>query len=155
MPGLVNITVPYDKIPQLREAFPRHIDAAVRSALRRIERVVREMTPTRQRAWEPGAGALRRTFYASTFQDRILLHWPQPYAEYVDKGTLAHKVAPKDPSEKLVWMPFPGIVMTSRGHMVSGISGRHFVKQALEVALEILMEELEYSLALLSMEGGS
>ena len=69
--------------------------AAIRTALDRaadrITRELKDITPI----GPYGTGTLRGSFYADIRGDTIRLIWPEPYAEYVDKGATRHQILPK------------------------------------------------------------
>lgn len=108
----VSVRIPYNEVGDLRERFPEYIDAAIRSAVRQIERKVREMIPVRKRSWEPQAGHIRQSVrvYADVEQVTLKMHED---AEHYFAGTDPHDI-PVGAKGFLAWQPFPGQYVYSR-----------------------------------------
>jgi len=70
-------------------------------------------------------GLLRSWFIDSIDDEEAHIKSPAEYAIYQDQGTSAHMIYPVN-KKALHW----GDKYFSKGHMVSGIKGKHFVEQS-------------------------
>ena len=70
-------------------------------------------------------GLLRQWFIDSIDEERAVIKSPAEYAIYQDQGTSAHMIYPNK-AKALHW----GDKYFSKGHMVSGIKGKHFVERS-------------------------
>lgn len=71
-------------------------------------------------------GLLRSWFIESMSDDEASIKTPANYAIYQDQGTTAHMIYPRN-KKALHWDGY-----FSKGHMVSGIQGKHFVQDSLD-----------------------
>ena len=71
-------------------------------------------------------GLLRQWFIDSLTDERAVIKSPAEYALYQDQGTKAHMIRPVN-KKALHWDGH-----FSKGHMVSGIKGKHFVDKSFE-----------------------
>ena len=69
-------------------------------------------------------GLLRQWFIDSIDDEEAHIKSPAEYAVYQDQGTRDHKIRPVN-KKALHWDGY-----FSKGHMVSGIRGKHFVEQS-------------------------
>ena len=69
-------------------------------------------------------GLLRQWFIDSIDDEEAHIKSPAEYAVYQDQGTRDHMIRPVN-KKALHWDGF-----FSKGHMVSGIKGKHFVEQS-------------------------
>ena len=137
---MVEITVELDtsQIGKLgsmpREATPRALSYAAQ-----------DMTRFLQMNSPVDHGLLKQWFIDSLTDTEAHIKSPAEYAIYQDQGTKAHMITPKN-KQALYW--FEGVNLTpksfyaggrmhtanvgafSKGHMVSGIKGKHFVEQS-------------------------
>ena len=72
-------------------------------------------------------GLLRSWFIDSIDEERAVIKSPAEYAIYQDQGTRDHMIYPNK-AKALHW----GDKYFSKGHMVSGIKGKHFVDKSFE-----------------------
>lgn len=75
-----------------------------------------------------------------------------PHGIYIEEGTEDHEVKPKH--RKALRWPVEGGFAFSKGHIVSGIREREFLKNALEHELDDLTEELAAAAELAFVEAG-
>ena len=71
-------------------------------------------------------GLLRQWFIDSLSDEQAVIKSPAEYAIYQDQGTKAHMIKPVN-AKALHWDGY-----FSKGHMVSGIKGKHFVERSFE-----------------------
>ena len=71
-------------------------------------------------------GLLRQWFIDSIDDEEAHIKSPAEYAIYQDQGTRAHMIRPVN-AKALHWDGH-----FSKGHMVSGIQGKHFVQQSID-----------------------
>lgn len=69
-------------------------------------------------------GLLRQWFIDSIDEEEVHIKSPAEYAVYQDQGTRDHMIKPVN-KKALHWDGY-----FSKGHMVSGIRGKHFVEQS-------------------------
>ena len=69
-------------------------------------------------------GLLRQWFIDSIDEERAVIKSPAEYALYQDQGTKAHMIKPVN-KKAVHWDGY-----FSKGHMVSGIKGKHFVERS-------------------------
>ena len=69
-------------------------------------------------------GLLKQWFIESLDDEQAVIKSPAEYAIYQDQGTQAHMIRPVN-TKALHWDGY-----FSKGHMVSGIQGKHFVDQS-------------------------
>ena len=69
-------------------------------------------------------GLLKQWFIESMDDEQAVIKSPAEYAIYQDQGTQAHMIRPVN-TKALHWDGH-----FSKGHMVSGIQGKHFVDQS-------------------------
>lgn len=86
-----------------------------------------DMTRFLQRNSPVDHGVLKQWFIASLTDTEAHIKSPAEYAVYVDQGTKAHMIKPVN-RKALHW----GGKYFSKGHMVSGIKGKHFVDKSFE-----------------------
>ena len=72
-------------------------------------------------------GLLKQWFIESMDEEQATIKSPAEYAIYQDQGTRAHMIKPIN-AKALHW-DGGGF---SKGHMVSGIEGKHFVQQSID-----------------------
>ena len=72
-------------------------------------------------------GLLKQWFIESMDEEQATIKSPAEYAIYQDQGTRAHMIKPIN-AKALHW-DGGGF---SKGHMVSGIQGKHFVQQSID-----------------------
>ena len=72
-------------------------------------------------------GLLKQWFIESMDEEQATIKSPAEYAIYQDQGTMAHMIKPIN-AKALHW-DGGGF---SKGHMVSGIQGKHFVQQSID-----------------------
>ena len=72
-------------------------------------------------------GLLKQWFIESMDDEQATIKSPAEYAIYQDQGTRAHMIKPIN-AKALHW-DGGGF---SKGHMVSGIQGKHFVQQSID-----------------------
>lgn len=88
-------------------------------------------------------GLLRQWFISSKSKDKVIIKSPAKYAAFQNYGTSAHMIRPKN-KKALHWegsmnMTFSGDNVSisgskggfSKGHMVKGITGKHFVENSI------------------------
>ena len=93
-----------------REAIPRALSYAAQD----MTRFLMQNSPVDH-------GLLRQWFIESLSDSEAHIKSPAEYAIYQDQGTRAHMIYPNK-ARALHWDNF-----FSKGHMVSGIQGKHFV----------------------------
>ena len=71
-------------------------------------------------------GLLKQWFIESIDDEQAVIKSPAEYAIYQDQGTRDHMIRPVN-AKALHWDGH-----FSKGHMVSGIQGKHFVQQSLD-----------------------
>ena len=71
-------------------------------------------------------GLLRQWFIDSLSDEQAVIKSPAEYAIYQDQGTKVHMIKPVN-AKALHWDGY-----FSKGHMVSGIKGKHFVERSFE-----------------------
>ena len=86
-----------------------------------------DMTRFLQRNSPVDHGVLKQWFIASLTDTEAHIKSPAEYAVYQDQGTKAHMIKPVN-RKALHW----GGKYFSKGHMVSGIKGKHFVDKSFE-----------------------
>lgn len=86
-----------------------------------------DMTRFLQRNSPVDHGVLKQWFIASLTDTEAHIKSPAEYAVYQDQGTKAHMIKPVK-AKALHW----GGKYFSKGHMVSGIKGKHFVDKSFE-----------------------
>ena len=119
---MVQITVELDtggigKLGSMpREATPKALSYAAQD----MTRFLMENSPVDH-------GLLRSWFIDSIDEERAVIKSPAEYAIYQDQGTRDHMIYPNK-AKALHW----GGKYFSKGHMVSGIKGKHFVDKSFE-----------------------
>ena len=71
-------------------------------------------------------GLLKQWFIASKSKDKIIIKSPAYYAKFQNYGTKPHMIKPKN-KKALHWDG----KYYSKGHMVKGIKGKHFVENSI------------------------
>ena len=79
-------------------------------------------------------GLLKQWFIASMSDTEAHIKSPAEYAVYQDQGTKAHMIKPVN-KKALHWDGH-----FSKGHMVSGISAKHFVEDSIEATMPRITE---------------
>ena len=79
-------------------------------------------------------GLLKQWAVTSQSDTEIVIQSPAEYAAYQNYGTSAHWVAPVS-AKALHWDGY-----FSKGHMVSGIEGKHFVEDSIEATSARIQE---------------
>ena len=148
---MVTVTVPIKidnvafagkRIADFRQSMKRSMVTVIRTAVRNSESRLRAITPVSKRPWERAPGALRDTMVVSFTSTTLTARWTAPYASYIDRGTPAHVVLPKDETGLLRWQPGPGVWGTSPGHMIRGIRPHGLTAQAEAIILDELLQAL-------------
>ncbi len=148
---MVTITVPIDidmagfagqRISDFKQKMKSSMVTVTRTAVRGAEKRLRDITPVSFRPWEKIPGGLRDSLTVSFTSTQLIARWTAPYASYIDRGTPAHVVLPKDPSGQLKWQPGPGVWGKSGGHMVRGIQPHNLTQQAEDIIMDELMQAL-------------
>jgi len=87
-------------------------------------------------------GLLKSWFKESESDDEVVIKSPAKYAIYQDQGTPEHMITPKN-KQALFWGEFVGKKpKMSTGHMVKGITGKHFVEKSF-TATKARLEEFK------------
>ncbi len=129
-------------ISDFREKMNRSTGVVIRTAVRGSEKRLRAITPVSRRPWERTPGELKSSMVVTFTSTQLIARWQTPYASYIDRGTGAHLVLPKDPEGLLHWQPAPGVWGSSKGHMVRGIPAHDLTGQAEAIILDELMQAL-------------
>ena len=126
---MVQITVELDtsgigKLGSMpREATPRALSYAAQD----MTRFLQENSPVDH-------GLLKQWFIDSLTDTEAHIKSPASYAIYQDQGTKAHMIRPVN--RKALHWEGGGF---SKGHMVSGIKGKHFVEQSFNQLQPLVM----------------
>lgn len=148
---MVTVTVPINidsagfagkRISDFTERMKRSKGVVIRTAVRGAERRLRAITPVSKRPWEKAPGGLQSSMIVTFTSTQLIARWQAPYASYIDRGTGAHVVLPKDPKGMLHWQPGPGVWGSSKGHMIRGIQPHNLTQQAEAIILDELMQAL-------------
>ena len=75
-------------------------------------------------------GLLRQWFIESLNEEEAVIKSSAKYAIYQDQGTQSHMIKPVE-KKALFWIQ-DGEKCFSKGHMVRGIEGKHFVQQSFD-----------------------
>lgn len=81
-------------------------------------------------------GLLKSWFKESESDEEVVIKSPAKYAIFQDQGTAAHMIQPVN-KKALHWDDF-----YSKGHMVKGITGKHFVEKSF-TATKARLEEFK------------
>lgn len=119
---MVDINVEMDAGPLLDKLDPSKAKEVSSKALNYLSQ---EMVRTLMINSPVDHGLLKMWHFASFSDEEVRIRSPARYAVYVNEGTLPHWIEPKN-VKALHWEG-----NFSKGHMVGGITGRHFVEDSI------------------------
>lgn len=120
---MVTLTIDADIGPLTEKLNPSQIEQVKRKGLeysgQELIRVLMSNSPVDH-------GLLKQWHFSSVSDDEIHIKSPAEYAAHVNYGTTPHWIEPVN-AKALHWDG-----NFSKGHMVGGITGRHFVEDSIE-----------------------
>ena len=121
----MEITVEYDltNIGRLPEKWQRAKAQGLNYSAQTMTRFLMQNSPVDH-------GLLKQWFIESLDDEEAHIKSPAEYAVYQDQGTRPHMIRPVN-AQALFWGAYNGKKpIMSKGHMVRGIQGKHFVDQS-------------------------
>lgn len=120
---MVTISIDADTSALTDKLNPSQIDNVKRKGL---EYAGQEMIRVLMRNSPVDHGLLKMWHFTGFSDDEVRIQSPARYARYVNEGTSPHWIEPVN-TKALHWDG-----NFSKGHMVGGITGRHFVEDSIE-----------------------
>ena len=132
---MVTLEVDFSQLDEFGPKMPEVRKVAMNRIALDMQRTVDELSPIDE-------GLLHKWYIAEQSDSKVVIKTPAKYAGFVNYGTSPHFIRPKS-KKALHWtgtgMMYAGGLMHShgyggfsKGHMVGGIAGRHFVEKAIK-----------------------
>ena len=134
---MVTLEVDFSQLDEFGPKMPEVRKVAMNRIALDMQRTVDELSPIDE-------GLLHKWYIAEQSDSKVVIKTPAKYAGFVNYGTSPHFIRPKS-KKGLHWtgsmnMSISGNNISlsgskggfSKGHMVGGIAGRHFVEKAIK-----------------------
>ena len=131
---MVEVIVDLSRLDKFGPKMPEIRKESLKLIALDMQRTVDKLSPIDE-------GLLHKWFIAELGEDHATIKSPAKYVGFVNYGTSAHMIRPVN-AKALHWtesttISSGGVTMTgkkgafSKGHMVRGIAGRHFIEKAI------------------------